>query len=104
MWLWIFYIGTAVLSYLLYRNSRPKAPAPGEIQTPEVPAGTIVPVAFGKNKLEPTIVDFAYGTFKNATWPPESPVDYWARWFGVLCWGIVSYLDILYDEKRLLSA
>lgn len=103
MWLWIFYIGSAVLSYLLYRNARPKAPAPGEIQPPEVPAGQIIPVAFGQVKLSPVIVKFDYGTFRNDYWPAQAPSEYWAKWLGILCWGFVDYIDILYDGKRYLS-
>lgn len=103
MWLWLFYIATAVASYLLYRNSRPKAPPPGEVAPPEVPAGAVIPVAFGQVKIEPVLVDFGDITNGQHIMWPEQSTCYGVRWTGLLAWGFLDYIDVLYDEKRKLS-
>lgn len=103
MWTWLFYIGTAVLSYLFVRSRRSKVAEPGAVQAPEVPAGTPIPVAFGTVKLEPIYGSFEYGTFRNASWPKEAPAEYWVKWLGLLCWGPIDFKDIIYDDKRKLT-
>ncbi len=104
-WLILAYVGLAVLNYFLNRGAKSKVQEPGKIDAPEVAAGTPIPVAFGRNKLEPIITEFSVKAFK---WTPiydQGTVygyRYVVTYMGLLCWGpihqwedIISYFTSL---------
>lgn len=115
-WLILAYVGATILSYLLNRGAKSKVQQPGEIQSPEVAAGTPIPVAFGRVKLEPIIAEFAVKIFRWENQTADGPLTiipgqkvlygyrYVVTYLGLLCWGpILEWEDIIFDETKRLS-
>lgn len=103
-WLFVAWIVVSVLSYLLNKQGKSKAPPPGEFTPPEVAAGTPIPVVFGTARVEPIICSFSYTL--RALYTNGQLVGYnrGLTYIGLLSWGpLQNWSDIIFDEDKKLT-
>lgn len=102
-WLVFAFIGVTLLRHFLLGKS--KAEKPGNFETPEVPSGTPIPVAFGTNKMEPIFVEWSAELIPyHDAGGQDVGWDHIVTFVGLMCWGpVAEYTDIIYDETKKLS-
>jgi hypothetical protein len=104
-WLLLAWAGITIVNWLINRNAKSKIGLPQAEPSPDVPAGTPIPVAFGTVKIDPLITEFSH-TLK--PWKLDGQQVGWRRivtYMGVLTWGpITKWVDIIFDDTKSLIA